>query len=539
MLVLGRSGYVGGTRANAGSSYPVPRPSSLASERYGRPREYVTTERSLSVSSKEELADWNARVRRLARDYDKKYRPVVLVIGYKTNLATESTLVRVSKIAAATARYTDDRKPLSERQVQRIMAEMIKHGAMKVEERWGTTGRQRSSVRILNVRVSIRFGKPVEHPWDAPLPPVLYSSGAQGIPDVTPDVTPITISSLPKNYPLTNSPGCAGEEDRIVDEPGKKERLAPSAYAGAPATVAGHGDNPPERTYLVRRYRSGKLAYARLDRASRLGAKGVASDTTHVISEAEDAWMWRRWPAESPERPEIRQARIDFLSAGRNRRKAMMEEPVKEVQEDPGYDPDPSIRPDDERSPYNVFYLWRARSGDLALFCAADRDFDPNKVPRKAVALHLSPQAGVWFYETWASWGGAGTVEDRAMLLAREFCTDDELATLGIARHIAECDAGEADAGHQDMTPDEIRSLFTGSVRAKRCATDEPGNDPSIAREEFDALLGGCPASFREHWGGAMTIRDAFGYWTRMPDVGRLRADIARHVAEHDSRATA
>src|ERR1700722_5959183 len=80
--------------------------------------------------------------------------------------------------------------PLSERQVQRLMAEMINVGAMKVEERWGGTGRQRSSVRILNVRLAIRFRQPVAHLWDAPLPAEPSIEGSDRPLYVTPDVTP-------------------------------------------------------------------------------------------------------------------------------------------------------------------------------------------------------------------------------------------------------------------------------------------------------------------------------------------------------------
>lgn len=146
------------------------------------------------------LADHNARVRRLARDYDKKYRPVVLVIGYRTNLGTDSTFVRVSKIAAATARYTDNKKPLSRASIFRLLAEMEKAGAVKTEARFDPrTGRQRSSVRVLNVRVAIRFGQPVEHLWDSPLP---AGGGRTECAPLTPDETPMTPRMGPRMRPL-------------------------------------------------------------------------------------------------------------------------------------------------------------------------------------------------------------------------------------------------------------------------------------------------------------------------------------------------
>lgn len=82
----------------------------------------------------------------------------------------------------------------------------------------------------------------------------------------------------------------------------------------------------PFNTYLVRTYKSGKQAYARLDRASGLSAKGVASETSVSLSAAEASWMWWIWPAESPERPETRQTRIGFLLASEDERAALIDE---------------------------------------------------------------------------------------------------------------------------------------------------------------------------------------------------------------------
>lgn len=66
-------------------------------------------------------------------------------------------------------------------------------------------------------------------------------------------------------------------------------------------------------SYLVRTYQSGKQAYARLNRAHLLAAKGVSSDRSISLTDAEASWMWRNWPAVSPEPPETRAARIGYL----------------------------------------------------------------------------------------------------------------------------------------------------------------------------------------------------------------------------------
>ena len=115
------------------------------------------------------LADHNERARRLARDYDKKYRPVVLSLAYHMNLETTESFPRTKVICRESARYTDNGEPLSRRSVFRLLAEMTEAGAIKTIPRFGPTGRQRSSIRYLNTRVAIRFGQPVEHLWDAPL----------------------------------------------------------------------------------------------------------------------------------------------------------------------------------------------------------------------------------------------------------------------------------------------------------------------------------------------------------------------------------
>ena len=144
------------------------------------------------------LAAHNARVLRLARDYDKKYRPVLIPIAKHMNLETGDSFPRIQLIMRESAQYTDNRKPLSRASVFRLLAEMADAGALKTETRFGPTGRQRSSYRYLDVHAAIRFGKPVEHLWDAPLP---EDETPGETPHETPDETPITLSISHKNSP--------------------------------------------------------------------------------------------------------------------------------------------------------------------------------------------------------------------------------------------------------------------------------------------------------------------------------------------------
>jgi hypothetical protein len=158
------------------------------------------------------LPDHNARVLRLARDYDKKFRPVVIAIAKHMNLETGDSFPRVQLIMRESARYTGNRKPLSRASVFRLLAEITDAAALKTEARFGPTGRQRSSIRYLDVHVAIRFGQPVEHLWDAPLP---GDETPGKTPGETPDETPITLSISP-----INSPPNSDERERGQDHPG-------------------------------------------------------------------------------------------------------------------------------------------------------------------------------------------------------------------------------------------------------------------------------------------------------------------------------
>ena len=171
------------------------------------------------------LDDHNARVLRLARDYDKKFRPVVIPLGKRMNLETGDSFPRVQLIMRDSARYTDNRKPLSRSQVFKLMAEMAGAGALKTEPRFGPTGRQRSSIRYLDVHVAIRFGQPVEHLWDAPLP---GDETPDETPGETPDETPITLSISPINS-LPDSDVRERGQDHPGGERGRDENMTDDA----------------------------------------------------------------------------------------------------------------------------------------------------------------------------------------------------------------------------------------------------------------------------------------------------------------------
>lgn len=156
---------------------------------------------AVPAASKSALTDWNRRIRRLARDYAPKYRPLVLILGYHTNLSEGRTYVNVQTIAQESARYRDG-KPLCARQVKRILAEMTEMGVLKSEERFRESGRQTSSYRVLVTSLAIdRPGFTKRHDFWAPLPEENVT------PDVTPDVTPELAFDLPKELPHHHVPG--------------------------------------------------------------------------------------------------------------------------------------------------------------------------------------------------------------------------------------------------------------------------------------------------------------------------------------------
>ncbi len=231
------------------------------------------------------LEDHNARVLRLARDYDKKYRPVVIVIGKRYNLWDEQhSLLSVRSIARETWRYTDSRKPMSERNVKRLLSEMELAGVLKPDPRRRWNGSQASSVRVLDFHQSIRLGRPVAHLWDAPLP-------ADVTPDVTPSDTPLSpleLSSISPNNSLTNSLG----RERGQDHPGgerEKEKGICNTYSFWEVKEARN------RSARDAAKGSGMLKAARRQQAGRMGHRASTVGT--------DGAQAREWAVFRQDRP--------------------------------------------------------------------------------------------------------------------------------------------------------------------------------------------------------------------------------------------
>lgn len=234
---------------------------------------------------------------------------------------------------------------------------------------------------------------------------------------------------------------------------------APSPSAPLPPAKPGMGN-----TYLVRRYKSGKTAYARLDRASRLSSKGVADDRTVALSAAEASWMWRRWPAESPERPETREARIGFLLANPYRREFMMEAGPLDLARGGGASPGQ----DDDPGGYFTWWVWRAQSGALAVYNAMDDGFDRRMVPARASRFDFSPEDGQQVWDAFASWG-PGMITERAVWLLRNAGTDEDMdaaelpqdgAEERILAYLVEHDEIDARAG----LPDDLADIGAAAV---------------------------------------------------------------------------
>jgi hypothetical protein len=332
------------------------------------------------------LRDHNARVRRLARAYAPKYRPVVLVLGYAEDLSQPEgyTKLKVETIARKTARHTANKKPLSTSSVQKYLRELTKtepSAALKVQATFGRNGHQGATVRYLNHHVAIdRHGFSVIHDWDAPLDQDCTgepNSGTPGSTPVPPSVPPLsTVFDLASDLPPLLSP--AARETRSNDDDQNQNHSQNQAPAGPLPSVA---------------------------------------------------------------------------------------------------DDDPS---DEEISAWHTFYLWRAKSGNLAVFCAGDRGFSPRYVPKHAIKLLLNDEDGPWYYETWASWHGAGTVDDRARLLADNFCTDEQLRRLGLPSRI---EAARAEAERQRMAAEaEAEAERLARAERKRAERD-------AAEAEFNALV--------------------------------------------------
>ena len=244
----------------------------------------------------------NERVVRLARDYDKKYRPVVIPIAKHMNLVTGDSFPKVATIQKESARYTGDRKPLSRASVFRLLAEMRDHGAIKTEARFGPTGRQRSSYRYLDLHVAIRFGQPVEHLWDAP---VAGDETPGETPGETPDETPITLS-----ISLKNSPTNSGKTREVGASPSREIERGPGFARPAKDESSGMCN-----TFMVWKSKStGKTVHFRTDKPSRQTPPKHAKKI--ILSPAEASFMFRLLsPREQP----------GFLLASNARRQYMMD----------------------------------------------------------------------------------------------------------------------------------------------------------------------------------------------------------------------
>jgi hypothetical protein len=259
------------------------------------------------------LPDHNARVLRLARDYDKKFRPVLIPIAKHMNLETGDSFPKVATIQKESARYTDDRTPLSRASVFRLLAEMRDAGAIKTEARFGPTGRQRSSYRYLDLHVAIRCGQPVGHLWDASLP---AGETPDETPYETPDETPITLSISLKNSPSNSVK--TGEKEA---SPSREIERGPGSARPAEDTTRAKDDSPAveESSGMCNTYTfwqakgSGTWAYFRDDKPSRQTPPKRAKKVT--LSPYEASFMWKHLH---------RNQHVDFLRASKAVRSTMM-----------------------------------------------------------------------------------------------------------------------------------------------------------------------------------------------------------------------
>ena len=133
------------------------------------------------------------RVRRWARDCDDRaLHPILLVLGYGTDLETGACQYRVDVIAGKMARYTPGNRKPHRSTVFRQLARLESAGIVKTETRHTASSRQRTSLRYVDFTRTLRFGQAVEHFWDAPCDPGCDPSAT---PDATPDATPRSILS--------------------------------------------------------------------------------------------------------------------------------------------------------------------------------------------------------------------------------------------------------------------------------------------------------------------------------------------------------
>ena len=123
-----------------------------------------------SKPSHPRLAGHNARVRRWVKDFDDDtLHPVLLVLGYGVDLADDTYKYNVVAIANGMARWRKG-KVAGRATVFRQLAKLESLGIIKSADQFGPTGRQKITHRIMDFRQAVRFGQPVEHLWDDPLP---------------------------------------------------------------------------------------------------------------------------------------------------------------------------------------------------------------------------------------------------------------------------------------------------------------------------------------------------------------------------------
>jgi hypothetical protein len=197
--------------------------------------------RPVQGSEREQLADWSRRIRRLGNAYPRKYRPIVFSIGYHTNIAEGRTFIRVDTIVKESARYTASGKPLQERYVKRLLAELHAAGAIKSEDRWSDdTGRQTSSYRVLDTSIIVerQNGFTRKHDFWAPFEESPQVDEKKDTPQDTPQDTR-TVLDLSGNCPMTTT----SEKADDVAPTGKSKTQSQNPTPAPREDVSGYADS--------------------------------------------------------------------------------------------------------------------------------------------------------------------------------------------------------------------------------------------------------------------------------------------------------
>ena len=169
------------------------------------------------------LPDHNARVRRWVKDFDDTtLHPILLVLGYGVDLDDNTYKYNVVAIANGMARYREGMKPVRST-VFAQLAKLEALGIIKNEDQFGPTGRQRITHRIVDFHQAVRFGRPVDHLWDAPLPDETPDRTPSETPGRTPDRTPslsLTVSELSSTNSFSERDGASPSRE-IERGPGR------------------------------------------------------------------------------------------------------------------------------------------------------------------------------------------------------------------------------------------------------------------------------------------------------------------------------